>query len=162
MVFLEDNMVLNAQKPVVIIRHGKYSGNKLTQLGVAEVTVTAQWLKEYVGEDQVLVLYSPVARAEETAKIVAEKVNGTLVPRTILNGEGGDWDEFQATMERLQRRPDVKLIVLVTHYDVVELLIERFGQTSGAPVDRRLRNAEALVLKNGAYMCYIPGVTYDN
>jgi len=155
-------MVPNVQKPVVIIRHGQYSGKKLTQLGAAEVAVTANWLKKHVGDDQVLVLHSPVARAEETAKIVAEKVSGTLVPRTILNGEGGDWDEFQATVERLQRRQDVKVIVIVTHHDVVELLIERFGQASGVPVDRRLRPAEALVLKDGSFMCCIPGVTSDN
>jgi phosphohistidine phosphatase len=108
----------------VLLRHGKAEGQSasgrdidrvLSSEGVSEVEAAAQWLQERVNGRGVRLVTSPAARAEGTARIIAEAL-GTDVRRVD--------DVYEATpgalMSVLNDAGDAGITVLVGHNPGIE------------------------------------------
>lgn len=108
----------------VLLRHGKAEGQSssgrdidrvLSSEGVSEVEAAAQWLQERVNGRGVRLITSPAARAEGTARIVAEML-GTDVRRVD--------DVYEATpgtlMAVLNDAGDAGITLLVGHNPGIE------------------------------------------
>ena len=91
---------------IFLVRHGPTEMNlqgriqgqgdaPLTNTGRDLAARTAQKLAEYIGDAQVLILTSPLGRARQTAKIIAEKLDGqadVLEDARLAEVNLGDWD----------------------------------------------------------------------
>ncbi|MBE0402022.1 phosphohistidine phosphatase SixA [Halomonas citrativorans] len=124
-----------------IMRHGEAapgfpdSKRLLTPQGEHEVAMMAQWLAARLAKGEFFspVLYaSPYARAQQTARIVAEALGCSLSTLDFITPE----DDPAKVSDWLLTQPDSTPIMLVSHMPLVgnltELLVEgRAGQGLG-------------------------------
>jgi phosphohistidine phosphatase len=116
---------------IFILRHGKAedagpggsdADRRLTKKGQDEITAVAQWISRQ-GLVLDLIAASPLARARETAEIVANALNARerlVIWKTL--GPGGNPDTVH---RQISRHPDVRAILLVGHEPLLSSLISR-------------------------------------
>ncbi len=128
-------------KTLVLVRHGDYSGQKLTGAGREESRALAEKLQDqgYLDPDTII-LSSPQARAQETAAIIAEHTNSVTAIEThpfldVAHGtdvnERLDLDrlrEFRSYLDMIKGLSDDSAVaVLVTHQPNIMGLSALFG-----------------------------------
>jgi phosphohistidine phosphatase len=103
---------------IYIVRHGiaeDYSAagsdaeRRLTEVGIEKTRRAALGL-ERIGVTPELILTSPLRRAEETARIIAEVLGGAPVRQTATLAPGGRFDEIVAEMTKAPKPAQVMVV----------------------------------------------------
>jgi phosphohistidine phosphatase len=139
-----------------ILRHGKAedpgpglsdSERKLTKKGREEIAAVSRWMAEQ--EIRIhLIAASPLARAQETAEIVAGTLGlrDTIATWKIL-APGGDPD---SVCRQISRHPDSAAILLVGHEPHLSSLISRIIAGDG---DTRIVMTKGALAKIRHFSC---------
>jgi phosphohistidine phosphatase SixA len=116
-------------KKIVIIRHGKYSGENLNDNGIKQIQNLLPKLKAYVSnEKNVLLISSSAPRAEDSVKILAKELNLPYeTHESFWSDNDHDDNCFQALAlikQRAKENGNADTIILVTHKEYTDNLPE--------------------------------------
>ena len=114
-------------KRLILVRHGHYAGNALTEFGRKTIQALAPVLANSV-MGQMLLVSSPVPRAKESATILAEYFHVTVNEQKVWAAEGHCSDNDGAYKFISGIAADVDTLVVVTHFPFLESFPAYFGR----------------------------------
>ena len=114
---------------LIVVRHGDYNHNGLSNYGREQISSLSNKLKPFINNAPHLILSSTATRAIESAEIIAKIFNAPYEEHEILWSESRHPEDFPGTLELIRsRKHEIKVITLVTHYEYVESFPEYFAK----------------------------------
>ena len=107
-----------------IIRHGEYQrGNydypdSLTPHGVRSMASLGEKLAAYTRDRHVVILSSKLSRAEDSARILSEKIGCTVTFNDWLR-EGSNYLKDDEHVQNLLTENPCDILILITHADII-------------------------------------------
>lgn len=138
---------------LAVVRHGTYRGYSLDTEGEAQMKVVAEAIKPSVESERLVILHSTVARAEQSAAIIADTVGGTLRGRIVLESHASKDPKLPEAWALVQEaiRGGARGVVVVTHLEYTEQLpmyvVEQLGLSVHCPFSLQKGQAWLLDLK---------------
>lgn len=107
---------------IIILRHGEYEhSGKLSAKGRFQMFRLGTEIKRVIDDERITILSSETRRAQESAAILAEKLNTSVSLNSLLsNNTRTDFASCELLMETLRERDeDEQSVILVTHQPMV-------------------------------------------
>ena len=102
-------------KRLILVRHGAYREEDLTEIGRDQIKRLAEVLRSIVKESSVLIMSSPKIRAEQTAQIIADALNVSFESNEAFD-EFGSMDWLEEAVEMIDSKKDeAESIIITTH-----------------------------------------------
>jgi phosphohistidine phosphatase SixA len=130
-------------KNLFIVRHGKYDHKGLTDLGIKNTDLLGGQLKSRIGGRSIYFISSPVVRAYQSAKILAECLGVSEIEEVPylcpdFRKDGNYYNEFHSgALDKMmkivdEREEKADNLIMVTHHEVCKdftpyFAKERFG-----------------------------------
>ncbi|HEC94285.1 MAG TPA: histidine phosphatase family protein [Candidatus Kaiserbacteria bacterium] len=116
-------------KHLIVVRHGDYYENGLSDDGRKKIKCLAHKLRPYVSGESVVILTSPVGRAYESAGILCSFFGVSCEKYEILWSENSHPKDFAGTLELVRLNNKSDTLILVTHYEYVETFPQYFAMS---------------------------------
>ena len=124
-------------RKVIIIRHGVYDSStaRLNTIGIRQMEELVPKIQEHlVGEENILLVSSPAPRAEDSVKVLAEKLNLSYQTHEYFWSDKHHSQNNDRALECLKNMAEEKkasVAVLVTHLEYAEDLPLHIGKDAG-------------------------------
>ena len=123
-------------KRLIVVRHGQADGpgdnSDLIEVGKSQISDLVNKLKPLSDACRVLVIASPLPRAKQSAKIIADMLRGSCEDDEILFPDtSGSSEIFQEKLDVIldlirRRKSDADVLILVTHSELPIFISRNF------------------------------------
>jgi phosphohistidine phosphatase SixA len=130
-----------ALKLIVVVRHGFYEGNQLTERGRKQIRNLAEVLADHLNGYKVALLSSSVKRARETSEILADRLGCPEIEEHACLFSKGFLDERQAgqVLQLIDDKAKThEAVVLSTHLEFIDSFPTYWGTVKGFNIRRGL------------------------